>query len=180
MTLTRTFGMIKASSDTVRKTKRKNKSSSSASRKPFPHFLCRSVKISRKCFFSRMKRFKQPYGAVPRRAGDAHRLISLLFSCHHQQRQQGFAAVQPDAPEPFGVFFPEQNIFTSIKGEYKKPNPTIFQHALKSMDIKSGQSVMVGNSWRNDICGATQSGMDAVWIHPNHAKKNVPTQGWER
>ncbi len=55
MTLTRTFGMIKASSDTVRKTKRKNKSSSSASRKPFPHFLCRSVKISRKCFFSRMK-----------------------------------------------------------------------------------------------------------------------------
>lgn len=68
-------------------------------------------------------------------------------------------------------FFTEDCIFTSLKGDFKKPNPSIFLHALKAMGVKSGQAVMVGNSWRNDICGATQTGMDAVWIHPNHTKK---------
>ncbi|NBI28302.1 HAD family hydrolase [Chengkuizengella marina] len=61
-------------------------------------------------------------------------------------------------------YIPEDRVFTSKMFGHHKPHPTIFKNALKKMDLSPEQSVMVGNSWKNDVCGALDIGMDAIWI----------------
>lgn len=58
---------------------------------------------------------------------------------------------------------PENRLFTPANG-LKKPDPGMFKYALEQMNVPASQAVMVGDSWKNDIYGATRSGMDAVWI----------------
>ncbi|MBA2943958.1 HAD family hydrolase [Paenibacillus sp. CGMCC 1.16610] len=65
----------------------------------------------------------------------------------------------------------EDRLFSSEKDGPRKPHPAIFERALKTMNAASSQSVMVGNSWRNDVVGAASSGLDAIWIHPGNMKK---------
>ncbi|TXK86146.1 HAD family hydrolase [Paenibacillus sp. N3.4] len=65
----------------------------------------------------------------------------------------------------------QDRLFSSEKDGPRKPHPAIFERALKTMSTAASQSVMVGNSWRNDVVGATSSGMDAIWIHPGNIKK---------
>ncbi|MEW9698397.1 HAD family hydrolase [Paenibacillus sp. SI8] len=65
----------------------------------------------------------------------------------------------------------QERLFSSEKDGPRKPHPAIFETALKKMGTTPGQSVMVGNSWRNDVVGATSCGLDAIWIHPGNMKK---------
>ncbi|MBP1963577.1 HAD family hydrolase [Paenibacillus aceris] len=65
----------------------------------------------------------------------------------------------------------QDRLFSSEKDGPRKPHPAIFERALKAMNTASSQSVMVGNSWRNDVVGAASSGLDAIWIHPGNMKK---------
>jgi HAD superfamily hydrolase (TIGR01662 family) len=60
---------------------------------------------------------------------------------------------------------PSEHLFSSRNGEIRKPNPLLFKHALQTMGIPAAQAVMVGDSWKNDITGAINSGMDAIWLH---------------
>lgn len=76
-------------------------------------------------------------------------------------------------------FIANEHVITSQSG-YRKPQPMIFKLALKSLKIKASEAVMVGNSWKQDIYGATRSGMDAVWIHPAHKKNAQRKIGRER
>jgi putative hydrolase of the HAD superfamily len=62
-------------------------------------------------------------------------------------------------------------LFSSSKDGIRKPQAAMFEMALQGMQITPGQSVMVGNSWKNDVVGATKCGVDAVWIYPAHFKK---------
>jgi HAD superfamily hydrolase (TIGR01662 family) len=62
-------------------------------------------------------------------------------------------------------------LFSSTGDIPRKPHPAIFEAAMKSMATSAGQSIMVGNSWKNDVLGATRCGLDAVWIHAAHIKK---------
>lgn len=64
--------------------------------------------------------------------------------------------------------------------KYKKPDPAIYQLALQKMGVRAPQAVMAGNSWRNDIFGATRSGMDAVWIRSAHKKVTIKKVGKEK
>jgi HAD superfamily hydrolase (TIGR01662 family) len=69
---------------------------------------------------------------------------------------------------------PVQHLFSSQNGGIRKPNPQLFQHALQAMRISASQAVMVGDSWKNDIVGAVNSGMDAIWLRPTHDNKQSP------
>jgi putative hydrolase of the HAD superfamily len=62
-------------------------------------------------------------------------------------------------------------LFSSTGDIPRKPHPAIFEAAMRSMATSAGQSIMVGNSWKNDVLGATRCGLDAVWIHAAHIKK---------
>lgn len=62
------------------------------------------------------------------------------------------------------TFFPPEHVFTALKPADKKPAPYLFKRALKTMQLSPKQAVMVGNSWRHDVCGAVKAGLDAVWL----------------
>jgi FMN phosphatase YigB (HAD superfamily) len=68
-------------------------------------------------------------------------------------------------------YIAEDRLFSSSQDGPRKPHPSMFEQALKTTGTLPSQSLMVGNSWKNDIMGATRCGLDAVWIHPSHMKK---------
>ncbi|WP_163854753.1 HAD family hydrolase [Paenibacillus elgii] len=65
--------------------------------------------------------------------------------------------------------FPEERVFTAQKPADKKPAPYLFKTALQTMQLSPRQALMVGNSWKHDVCGAVKAGLDAVWLHPGTA-----------
>lgn len=54
-------------------------------------------------------------------------------------------------------------IVISEEEEVKKPESTIFQRALERMDIKAHEAIFVGDHLINDVKGAKDIGMRAVW-----------------
>ncbi|SDC10033.1 putative hydrolase of the HAD superfamily [Paenibacillus sp. UNCCL117] len=69
--------------------------------------------------------------------------------------------------ERFGLqsFFPAERVYTALRPADKKPSPVLFKSALHALKLAPRHAVMVGNSWRHDVCGAVKVGMDAVWLH---------------
>ena len=55
-----------------------------------------------------------------------------------------------------------------------KPDPGIFQIALDRVGATADEAVMVGDSWANDVVGATRAGIRAVWFNPD--RKPVPAE----
>jgi HAD superfamily hydrolase (TIGR01549 family) len=68
-------------------------------------------------------------------------------------------------------YIPKERLFSSEKDGPRKPHPALFERALQSLETTPQQSIMIGNSWKQDIVGATKCGLDAVWIHPASLKK---------
>jgi HAD superfamily hydrolase (TIGR01549 family) len=48
-----------------------------------------------------------------------------------------------------------------------KPDRGIFDIALQRMGVTASEAVMVGDSWANDIAGATAAGIRAIWFNPD-------------
>ena len=46
----------------------------------------------------------------------------------------------------------------------KKPNPKIFNHAMKVANVNVDQSIMIGDNYEADILGAIDVGMDAIFF----------------
>jgi HAD superfamily hydrolase (TIGR01493 family) len=66
---------------------------------------------------------------------------------------------------------PKERLFSSERDGPRKPHPEMFRLAMHTVGIRPQEGVMIGNSWKQDIVGATDSGLDAVWIHPAGVKK---------
>ena len=50
----------------------------------------------------------------------------------------------------------------SESGGVKKPNPLIFEKALRDANCEPSRAVMIGDSYEADILGALQVGMHAI------------------
>lgn len=48
-----------------------------------------------------------------------------------------------------------------------KPDRGIFDIALGRMGVTAADAVMVGDSWANDIAGAANAGIRAIWFNPD-------------
>jgi HAD superfamily hydrolase (TIGR01549 family) len=48
-----------------------------------------------------------------------------------------------------------------------KPDPGIFEIALDRLGVAAADAVMVGDSWANDVAGASQAGIRAIWFNPD-------------
>ena len=46
-----------------------------------------------------------------------------------------------------------------------KPAPAIFALALRQLGVAPARATMIGDSWENDVLGALDSGMAAVWLN---------------
>jgi putative hydrolase of the HAD superfamily len=56
------------------------------------------------------------------------------------------------------------SVITSQEAGVEKPDSAIFELAMDKMGCKAENSVMVGNSFNDDILGAIDSGMSAVFL----------------
>jgi putative hydrolase of the HAD superfamily len=54
---------------------------------------------------------------------------------------------------------------SSSEHGYLKPHPSIFESALKLLDVSASESVMVGDSLAHDIEGARRVGMRGILVH---------------
>ena len=60
-----------------------------------------------------------------------------------------------------------------VSGDFGKgkPDPTIFEFALKQMSLDKDEVIMVGDNLMTDVLGANRSGIKSVWI--NRDKKEI-------
>ena len=65
-----------------------------------------------------------------------------------------------------------QQIITSEKTGFKKPNPLIFYHALKLSQAIIEESVYIGDNLEIDIVGCQNTGIDGVYFNPEIIKHN--------
>jgi putative hydrolase of the HAD superfamily len=62
-------------------------------------------------------------------------------------------------------------LVVSEEAGISKPDPGIFQIALDRLGIRADETVMVGDSWANDIVGARRAGIRGVWFNPRRLAK---------
>lgn len=53
----------------------------------------------------------------------------------------------------------------------QKPNPRIYEAALKRNGLRADEVLMIGDSWYSDIYGAQQAGIDQMWIVGDGSKR---------
>lgn len=56
------------------------------------------------------------------------------------------------------------SVITSQEAGVEKPDAAIFEMAMSKMGCKAENSVMVGNSFKDDIVGSVDAGMSAVYL----------------
>jgi putative hydrolase of the HAD superfamily len=62
----------------------------------------------------------------------------------------------------------------------KKPDPHIFELALRQLDVHASTTWFVGDHPVNDIMGASQAGLRAIWVKGFHQwPSELPTPEWE-
>lgn len=57
-----------------------------------------------------------------------------------------------------------------------KPDPRIFQYALREMELKPEQCLMVGDSLSSDMAGARAIGMPHAWLYGDRFKQGKPAE----
>ncbi len=58
-------------------------------------------------------------------------------------------------------------IVVSEEAGVKKPDERIFRMALERLGLRPDEAVFVGDHPRNDVWGAGQAGMEAIWVERN-------------
>lgn len=81
----------------------------------------------------------------------------------------GFVEVQYKKIERSGLKDCFQHVILSEEVGCQKPNPKIFEEALRRGGWKKEEVLMIGDSWTSDIQGAINAGIDQLWIQdPQH------------
>lgn len=86
----------------------------------------------------------------------------------------GFKEVQFGKLEKANIHHYFETITNSEMVGVKKPNPIIFNHALKLAQANVEESVMVGDNYEADILGALNIGLDAICF--NYHKEELDDQ----
>ena len=65
-----------------------------------------------------------------------------------------------------------EKMITSEDAGYQKPHKKIFELALKTVNSRKSESIMIGDDLENDILGSKRFGMDTVFFNPQKVKHN--------
>ena len=76
----------------------------------------------------------------------------------------GFVEVQYEKFDKSGLRDCFAHIVLSEEVGCQKPNPRIFEEALRMNGLAAEDVVMIGDSWNSDIQGAINTGIDQIWI----------------
>ena len=74
----------------------------------------------------------------------------------------GFRNVQANKLKNSGIDIFFDSVYDSESIGVKKPNPLIFNHALKDSNSIAKESLMIGDSFEADILGSLSVGMNAI------------------
>ena len=74
----------------------------------------------------------------------------------------GFKEVQQSKLEKSNIAHYFDTVTSSEAVGVKKPNPKVFNHALKMANITKEYGIMIGDNYEADILGALNIGMDAI------------------
>jgi len=77
----------------------------------------------------------------------------------------GFVSVQYRKIDRSGLRDCFRDIVLSEEVGCQKPNPRIYEIALERGGWRPEEVLMIGDSWRSDIQGAIDAGIDQLWIH---------------
>ncbi len=82
-------------------------------------------------------------------------------------RRAYLSNIWPPFYEHFRQEFPSeaaQPQFLSFQTGLLKPDPGFFHHALRALDAQAEETVMIGDTYANDIRPAIQIGLRTVWL----------------
>jgi putative hydrolase of the HAD superfamily len=79
----------------------------------------------------------------------------------------GFREVQFKKIENSGLRPYFDKIILSEDAGINKPHADMFTYALKNTNSRRDQTIMIGDSWDNDIVGARNSRIAQIWFNPN-------------
>ena len=82
----------------------------------------------------------------------------------------GFDGIQHSKLSHSGLEDYFEEIITSERARVQKPNPLIFEYALKIANVEKSRSIMVGDNFDSDIKGAHSAGIDQVYYNPANKK----------
>jgi putative hydrolase of the HAD superfamily len=113
----------------------------------------------------------RPESIVPE---DVRRTLPLL-------REAGYImAVISNRDKPFQEILNSHNLseffpYALAAGEVNsyKPEPGIFEHALRHMDVTAAETIYVGDNYYADIVGARRAGLVPVLYDPNRTFPNA-------
>lgn len=87
----------------------------------------------------------------------------------------GLTEVQQAKVETCGLVDLVDPVLSSEAAGRRKPDPGIFELALRQAGVPADAAVMVGDSWANDVLGARGAGVRPVWL--NRDRRTVPEPG---
>ena len=76
----------------------------------------------------------------------------------------GFIEVQYEKFDKSGLRNCFSHIVLSEEVGCQKPNPRIYEEALRMNGLQAEEVVMIGDSWNSDIQGAINAGIDQIWV----------------
>ncbi|MCL6523609.1 MAG: YjjG family noncanonical pyrimidine nucleotidase [Thermoflavifilum sp.] len=78
----------------------------------------------------------------------------------------GFPEIQGLKLQQAGIAHYFAHVITSAEAGCLKPDTQFFRYALQQTKAQAVESIMIGDDWEADICGARQAGMDQVFFNP--------------
>ncbi|MBI9001173.1 HAD family hydrolase [Corynebacterium sp. CCM 9185] len=75
------------------------------------------------------------------------------------------AEVQSAKLQRTGLDLPGVRLLASGDLGVAKPRPECYRKALELLDVTPGETVMIGDSFANDVAGPRRVGMTAVWLN---------------
>ncbi|GAB3248863.1 YjjG family noncanonical pyrimidine nucleotidase [Larkinella harenae] len=77
----------------------------------------------------------------------------------------GFDEIQALKMASSGLTDYFQHVITNQKAAAKKPDPRIFEFALEVSGASVNESLMIGDNYEADVCGALNAGIDVVYYN---------------
>lgn len=85
----------------------------------------------------------------------------------------GFKEVQYEKLRRTGLAKYFKKVFISEEVGSQKPGRAIFEYAIKSVNAKKNESIMIGDSWDSDIMGALGFGISYIWFSDSNKYKSI-------
>ncbi len=101
----------------------------------------------------------------------ALKLLQYLESDYNMYiLSNGLAAIQEVKIKSCGIGKYFKKIFLSDNIGYYKPDRRIFEYALKSVNARKNESIMIGDNFATDIAGAKNTGMHQIYLTSNQTE----------